>query len=227
MRGRRRRRHRAVGRLMARVFVTQPIDESALERLRGVADVEVNPDMRQVIEQGRADRRGALMRYPVQPPSRQHRSRRARGQRRAARGHLDGDHARQHRCRGGDRAAHSGDGGAGDRRRIDRRHAFRPDARGGAPHDRRRCAGAMPGSFPARSRTISSAAAFTARPSGSSAAAAASAKRWRLARADFRCAFSIAGRGEWMRPTRHGSKRATCRSTSCWRNPISSRCIRR
>ena len=34
---------------MARVFITQPINESALERLRGVADVAVNPDMRQVM----------------------------------------------------------------------------------------------------------------------------------------------------------------------------------
>jgi glyoxylate reductase len=34
---------------MARVFITQPINESALERLRGVADVAVNPDARQVM----------------------------------------------------------------------------------------------------------------------------------------------------------------------------------
>ncbi len=34
---------------MARVFVTQPINESALERLRGIADVAVNSDARQVM----------------------------------------------------------------------------------------------------------------------------------------------------------------------------------
>jgi len=34
---------------MARIFVTQPVCESALERLRAVADVAVNPDARRVI----------------------------------------------------------------------------------------------------------------------------------------------------------------------------------
>ena len=46
-RGRRRRRHRAVDRADAappRIFVTQPIAESAIERLREVATVRVNPD---------------------------------------------------------------------------------------------------------------------------------------------------------------------------------------
>ena len=32
-----------------RVFVTQPIAESALERLRAIADVEVNPDSSRVL----------------------------------------------------------------------------------------------------------------------------------------------------------------------------------
>ena len=43
-------RHRAVDRLMAtRIFVTQPIAESALARLRAVAEVTVNPDMKRVL----------------------------------------------------------------------------------------------------------------------------------------------------------------------------------
>src|SRR5712671_657668 len=48
-RGRRRCRHRAVDRLMTRIFVTQPVYESALARLRAVAEVRANPDARQVI----------------------------------------------------------------------------------------------------------------------------------------------------------------------------------
>ena len=36
-----------------RVFVTQPIAESALARLRAVADVEVNPDSSQVLDKAR------------------------------------------------------------------------------------------------------------------------------------------------------------------------------
>ena len=51
-RGRWRRRHRAVAALMAtrpRIFVTQPVAESALERLRAVASVEVNPDDSRII----------------------------------------------------------------------------------------------------------------------------------------------------------------------------------
>ena len=34
---------------MVRVFVTQPVFESALVRLRAIADVTANPDARQVI----------------------------------------------------------------------------------------------------------------------------------------------------------------------------------
>lgn len=39
--------------LRARVFVTQPIAESALERLRGVADVEVNADSSRVLDKAK------------------------------------------------------------------------------------------------------------------------------------------------------------------------------
>jgi glyoxylate reductase len=36
-----------------RVFVTQPIAESALARLRAVADVEVNPDSSKVLDKAK------------------------------------------------------------------------------------------------------------------------------------------------------------------------------
>ena len=51
MRGRRRRRHRAVAAVTAkpRVFVTQPIAPSALERLRAIADVKINADSSKII----------------------------------------------------------------------------------------------------------------------------------------------------------------------------------
>lgn len=51
MRGRRRRRHRAVAAVTARprVFVTQPIAPSALARLRAIADVKINTDSSRII----------------------------------------------------------------------------------------------------------------------------------------------------------------------------------
>src|SRR5262245_10945946 len=53
-RGRRRRRRRAVDELMRpnsrpRIFVTQPVAKSALDRLRKVASVKVNPDASRII----------------------------------------------------------------------------------------------------------------------------------------------------------------------------------
>ena len=81
-----------------RIFVTQPVADSALKRLRKVAAVKVNPDAsrmmpkRELVAAARACdilfgrlRRG--------------RSRRARRQRQAARAQLDDDHAGQHRRR--------------------------------------------------------------------------------------------------------------------------------
>jgi glyoxylate reductase len=38
---------------LMRIFVTQPVAESALERLRAVADVEVNPDSSQILAKGK------------------------------------------------------------------------------------------------------------------------------------------------------------------------------
>src|SRR6266404_6232978 len=52
-RGRRRCGHRAVDRLMTRIFVLPPVYESALARLRAVAEVTVNPEARQVIPRDR------------------------------------------------------------------------------------------------------------------------------------------------------------------------------
>src|ERR1700686_4612416 len=51
MRGRRRRRHRAVVAVMTRprVFVTQPIAESAMKRLRALASVKVFADDSRII----------------------------------------------------------------------------------------------------------------------------------------------------------------------------------
>src|ERR1700730_6059883 len=49
-RGRRRRRRRAVDDLMRpRIFITQPVARSAIERLRQVASVKVNPDSSRII----------------------------------------------------------------------------------------------------------------------------------------------------------------------------------
>src|SRR3984893_8396152 len=48
--GRRRRRRRAVDELMRpRIFITQPVARSAIERLRQVASVKVNPDSSRII----------------------------------------------------------------------------------------------------------------------------------------------------------------------------------
>jgi lactate dehydrogenase-like 2-hydroxyacid dehydrogenase len=60
---------------------------------------------------------------------------------------------------------------------------------------------------------------------GSSAAAAVSARRWRRGRGAFPCASSIAGRAPWSRPTRAVSAPSMCRSIACSPNPISCRCI--
>src|SRR5262249_4167823 len=52
--GRRRRRRRAVDDLMRpRIFITQPVARSAIERLRRVASVKVNPDSSRIIPKKR------------------------------------------------------------------------------------------------------------------------------------------------------------------------------
>ena len=48
-----------------RVFVSQPIAPSALERLRTIADVKINADSSKIIAKSQADRGGEEMRHPV------------------------------------------------------------------------------------------------------------------------------------------------------------------
>ena len=88
-----------------RVFVTQPIAESALARLRAVADVEVNPDSSQVLAKAklieavkRCDILLSLLHDTRRP-------RRARRQSEAQGGVVDEHHAGPHRSCGGDRSA--------------------------------------------------------------------------------------------------------------------------
>ena len=48
-----------------RVFVTQPIAPSALERLRAIATVKINTDSSKIIAKREADRGGEEMRHSV------------------------------------------------------------------------------------------------------------------------------------------------------------------
>ena len=48
-----------------RVFVSQPIAPSALERLRAIANVKINTDSSKIIAKPQADRGGEEKRYPV------------------------------------------------------------------------------------------------------------------------------------------------------------------
>ena len=72
-RGRRRRRHRAVDALMPaksarpRIFVTQPIAESAIKRLRAVGNRQGLSGRQPDHRQDGADRRGEEVRHPVLP----------------------------------------------------------------------------------------------------------------------------------------------------------------
>ncbi len=50
-----------------RIFVTQPIGPTALERLRGMADVKVNPDSSRILDKKKLDRWRAQGRHPVFP----------------------------------------------------------------------------------------------------------------------------------------------------------------
>ena len=126
-----------------RIFVTQPVADSALKRLRKVATVKVNPDSSRIIAKRpliaavrQCDILFSLLHDKIDreviaanPKLRDDR--------------LAIDHAGQHRRRGGDEAEGPGDGvppivGGGDRR-----HHFRADADGGAAHGRRRPARAQ------------------------------------------------------------------------------------
>ncbi len=87
-----------------RVFVTQPVAESALTRLCAVADVEVNADSSRII--GKAALCEGVARSDIlfSLLARRRRQGRARRQSEAARRHLDGDHAGSYRHGGSDAA---------------------------------------------------------------------------------------------------------------------------
>ena len=195
-RGRRRRRRRAVDAHDASRASSSPSrsPKSALERLRKVASVTVNPDVEPDHRQDGADRRREEMRHPVLPAARQDRPRGDRRQSEAAADRLAVDLARPtSTSRPRPRAAFRS---PSCRRSPPRRPPtqFRPDARGGAPHGRGRPPGARAANFPARSRRICSARRSGARPSAWSAAAGASARRWRGARTASACACSTGRR---------------------------------
>ena len=201
-RGRRRRRHRAMDRADAarpsrpRIFVTQPVAESALARLRNVADVKVNPDSQPDHRQEGADRRREEVRHFVFAAAR-HASiatccRPIRSCALVCAQSITPDEHRRRRCNGAQDPGHRG---AADRRRGDRRHQFRADARGRAADDGRRPPGARAENFPARqSSHLARRLRSGARRSAWSAAAAASARRWRGARTASACASSTGGR---------------------------------
>ena len=172
MRGRRRRRHRAVAAVSRkpRVFISQPIAPSALERLRKIAAVTVNTDSSKIIGKSKliaAAKKCDILLSFLHDKSR---PRGARRQSEIARALLAVDYARQYRRHGSHPARHSGDRGAADRGGSDGRHSFRIDDRGGAPHDRRRQDGARREISRLAIEPSRPAASCTARPSASSAA---------------------------------------------------------
>ncbi len=78
------------------------------------------------------------MRYPVLSAARPGRSHGAQSQSEVARGLLDVDNPRQHRCRRGDSAGHCSNSRSTYRGGSNSRHSLRADDRGRAPDDGRR-----------------------------------------------------------------------------------------
>ena len=111
-------------------------------RLRAIADVKVNPDSSRIIAKTTliAAVRKCDILFSLLHDKIDRAVLAANPKLRAIASHVD--HAGQYRRGRSDQARHSGHRGAADRGRGDRRHQFRADARGGAPHGRRRPPGA-------------------------------------------------------------------------------------
>ena len=122
-----------------RVFVTQPIAESALARLRAVADVEVNRGFKPRPRQGKARRGGEALRHSAVAAARHRRCRGARAPIRGLKA-VSSMNITQDRI---DLAEATRRGIPvtnipGHRHRRHRRYRLRPPARGGAQYRARR-----------------------------------------------------------------------------------------
>ena len=91
-------------RAATRIFVTQPIADSAIARLRALGSVKVYPDDSRIIAKKALIAAREAMRHSVLPAARPDRPRGDRGQSQAAPHRGAVDLAVQHRRRGGDRA---------------------------------------------------------------------------------------------------------------------------
>ena len=143
-----------------RVYVTQPIAESALIRLREIAEVELNRRFQPHPAEVQAGRcRQAQRHHPVSA-ARHHRPRGAGRQSDAEGGRLDDDHARPHRCGRGDHAQDHRHQHSGRGHRCHRRSRLRAAARRGTPDRGGRQGGALGRVSRARNPTISQAPAL-------------------------------------------------------------------
>ena len=211
---------------MVRVFVTQPVAASALTRLRTIAEVTVNPDASCVIAKDTliagtraCDILFSLLHDPVD-------------------GEVIAANPALRAITSMSITPDNIDVAAATARRIpvtvvpalavefDRLMFTLPCCSRWPAASSRAIRPCAPGFFRDRSRATCSVPGSTARPSAWSAAAAASARRWRRGRAAFPCASSIAGRSPWRTPTRSVSAPNMCPSIACsQRAKISSRCI--